>query len=210
MSFFENLKRLFGFSPDRFITDDLDAGEIIMDGNGNHYEAGSPAKQPATKPGTDRPAALPSRPAVDTTAITAQSAAAVAADTTEAIAALAAAGSDPEKLKTDIRQELEKALKQAAAQAAADTGSRWQSQYDELTAQFSDLNTEKAELKEHAADLDAKLKASETPRRAMTEHFRLTVSNVAEAEAEVEQYQLEVKSLQNKIKVIHVKTDDVE
>lgn len=211
MSFFDNLKRLFGFSPDRFITDDLDPDEIVMDANGNRYEPDASrqsGRQSATATNSGEPQPLPD---IDTAKISADAAAATAGDLADDIAQSGLLDNeDAEQRLLLLKQKIEPALKRAADKAATTTDAQWKKTHDNLAAQIEALNAEKADLNARIADIDAKFKASETQRRAQTEQMRLKDTKVAQAEAEVEQYQLEVKSLQNKIKVIQVKTDDVE
>lgn len=86
----------------------------------------------------------------------------------------------------------------------------WESEIRNAEQKITALSTEVQELKSKSEEVRSKLTISETQRRAMNEKVQAADAKAAKAEAEVEQYELENKSLLNKLKVVQVKTDDVD
>ena len=119
---------------------------------------------------------------------------------------------DVEAEKRAIAKSLGPHIKGAISKARQDIEAEAQKQWDKERAEMVDL-LEQAEARskeaaERAEQALTRVQSADAQRKAVTERCRTLENRVAELEAEREQFDLENKSLVNKIKVAQVHADD--
>lgn len=108
-------------------------------------------------------------------------------------------GESFKKFADQIKQEAFRIVREQSQSAIA-----------EWDMKNKDLESLASEQKTKCEELQLKYTESESQRKIITERARNLEAKVATCESEVEQYELENKSLLNKIKVMQVKTDDIQ
>ena len=103
-----------------------------------------------------------------------------------------------------IKGAIEKARKQIEENAQR----KWDSERAEMSARVEQAELAGKEAAERAEQDRAKVMSADAQRKAVTERCRTLENRVAELEAEREQFDLENKSLINKVKVAQVHADD--
>ena len=103
-----------------------------------------------------------------------------------------------------IKGAIEKARKQIEENAQR----KWDNERAEMSARVEQAELAGKEAVERAEQDRAKVMSADAQRKAVTERCRTLENRVAELEAEREQFDLENKSLINKVKVAQVHADD--
>ena len=103
-----------------------------------------------------------------------------------------------------IKGAIEKARKQIEENAQR----KWDNERAEMSARVEQAELAGKEAAERAEQDRAKVMSADAQRKAVTERCRTLENRVAELEAEREQFDLENKSLINKVKVAQVHADD--
>lgn len=107
-------------------------------------------------------------------------------------------------LSPHIKGAIEKARKQIEENAQR----KWDNERAEMSARVEQAELAGKEAAERAEQDRAKVMSADAQRKAVTERCRTLENRVAELEAEREQFDLENKSLINKVKVAQVHADD--
>lgn len=100
------------------------------------------------------------------------------------------------------------AIEKARKQIEEDAQRKWDSERAEMSARVEQAELAGKEAAERAEQDRAKVMSADAQRKAVTERCRTLENRVAELEAEREQFDLENKSLINKVKVAQVHADD--
>lgn len=103
---------------------------------------------------------------------------------------------------------IKNAILKACRQIEEDARRQWEADRAEMETRIGQAEARGKEASERAEQERAKAMSAEAQRKAVTERCRTLENRVAELEAEREQFDLENKSLVNKIKVAQVHADD--
>lgn len=105
---------------------------------------------------------------------------------------------------------IKNAMQRVKTQMAAETGRQWKQKQAKMEAQVAQAENRAKEAAERVAQVQAKAQAADAQRNAVNERCRTLETRIAELEAEHEQFELENKSLVNKVKVAQVYANDIE
>ena len=105
---------------------------------------------------------------------------------------------------------IKNAMLRIRAQMAAESGRQWSEKQVEMEAQVEQAESRAQEATDRAAQVQTRVQVAEAQRNAANERCRSLEARIAELEAEHEQFELENKSLVNKVKVAQVYADDIE
>ena len=119
-----------------------------------------------------------------------------------------ARSSDPEAQRRLLYDSLDQGLKDYLARVAADADSRcearWNAEHSELRAEMEALRHKAEQVERDRADIKERQLSADRQKRALSDRLKDLESQVSRLEAEREQYDLENKSLVNKLKVYAV------
>ena len=104
---------------------------------------------------------------------------------------------------------IKNAMQRARQQIMDEASKQWEKERGEMTARVEQSEMRCKEASERVEQAQTKMQSAEAQRKSMTERCRSLESRIAELEAECEQYELENKSLVNKIKVAQVHAEDL-
>lgn len=116
--------------------------------------------------------------------------------------------SEKESLAKTIEPHFKMVLDAVHDGAVAEARKAWENDVKEVNEKISKLTTNAAEQEKRAADARQKLQVEEAKRRALADKGEEQKARIATLEAEKEQYEIENKSLLNKLKVMQVYADD--
>lgn len=198
MSFFRKIRHAFGFEDDTIFD---------IDDNTDETEACVPAIT----------ADAPVQPEESSNAVPGDVREAVFAHVVavfnEALPEFLAKSVDPEVQKKVLYDKLDQGLKDYLARIGADADarcrSRWASEHDALRSEMEALRGKAEQVEHERADLKQRQLSADRQKRALSDRLKDLESQVANFEAEREQYELENKSLLNKLKVVAVQCPDV-
>lgn len=198
MSFFRKIRHAFGFEDDTIFD---------IDDNTDETEACVPAiTVDASVQPEENSDAIPGdvREAVFAHVVTVFN---------EALPDFLAKSVDPEAQKKVLYDKLDQGLKDYLARIGADADarcrSRWASEHDALRSEMEALRGKAEQVEHERADLKQRQLSADRQKRALSDRLKDLESQVANFEAEREQYELENKSLLNKLKVVAVQCPDV-
>ncbi|MDE6042267.1 MAG: hypothetical protein K2G07_01805, partial [Muribaculaceae bacterium] len=138
----------------------------------------------------------------------------VVAQFNEAMPDFLARSVDPELQKKLLYDNLDKGLKEylAALETDADTRceARWSNDQATLRTEMDSLRQKAEQIEQQRADIRERQLSADRQKRALSERLRDLENQVGRLEAEREQYDLENKSLLNKMKVIAVQNPDID
>lgn len=208
MSIFNAIKRAFGFGGDDVETYEDDplyadtAAEAESADTPAAAAAGAAGEGPADAEHTDAPAPM-FDPAVK------QRIFEHVTDTfTAALPDFLSRSADPEAQRRLLMEGLESDIKaymdSLMAQAEAHCARRWESRRSDMAAELETLRSRAGEMEKRSSDIREKQLSADRQKRALSERVHDLESQLARAEAECEQYQLENRSLLNRLKVADV------
>lgn len=116
--------------------------------------------------------------------------------------------SEKESLAKTIEPHFKAVLDSVHDAAVAEAREAWENDVKEVNEKISKLTATAAEQEKRATDARQKLQIEEAKRRALADKGEEQKARIATLEAEKEQYEIENKSLLNKIKVMQVYADD--
>lgn len=205
MSFFKNLKKAFGFGPSEPSEDDS-----LLSDEGNAPDGGAPAPQPAA---TSAPEAAPEPPQLDPGAVKAifTSVIGVFNDT---LPAFLKDSVDPKAQEEYIYNALDRATKDYLTRLIDDARVFAEKEFrhsnNETLAELARLRQEKTSLEQQRSSIKEQQLSSDRRRRALVDRVTDLEGQIATLEAEREQFELENKSLLNKIKLSEIQPGVVE
>lgn len=115
---------------------------------------------------------------------------------------------EKESLAKTIEPHFKAVLDSVHDGAVAEARKAWENDVKEVNEKISKLTTTAADQEKRAADARQKLQVEEAKRRALADKGEEQKARIATLEAEKEQYEIENKSLLNKLKVMQVYADD--
>lgn len=211
MGFADSFKRLFGFASD---IEEIDENENFSDDterepyiNPFKKQSSAPVVEAAVQPVAanhdDAPLSLPK-------------------DAIEQIASLINEGL-PDSVKSYIDKEAQSKyiadsinsrlagfIKQIHDNAVVEEAAQFAKYKTEAESKIASLTSELAEANAKCKESADKYLSADRQRKTMSEKMHELEAKVLKCEADVEQFQLENKSLLNKLKVMQVKTEDVQ
>ena len=201
MSFLNKLRRALGLDDDSIFENEPNTAVLNDDSDEARHDL--PAPQAET---TGRQA--PPRARVE------DSFNHVVAQFNEAMPDFLARSVDPELQKKLLYDNLDKGLKEylAALETDADTRceARWSNDQATLRTEMDSLRQKAEQIEQQRADIRERQLSADRQKRALSERLRDLENQVGRLEAEREQYDLENKSLLNKMKVIAVQNPDID
>lgn len=116
--------------------------------------------------------------------------------------------SDPEAQRRLLYESLDQGLKDYLARVAAEADSRcearWSAEHSGMRAEMEALRHKAEQVERDRADIKERQLSADRQKRALSDRLKDLESQVSRLEAEREQYDLENKSLVNKLKVYAV------
>lgn len=205
MSLFASLKRAFGFGPD-----DISADEDLY--------ADTAVDNTTAKPAADAHAAAAEVP--DAEPIKFDPAMQLAmfdrilAVFNEALPDFLARTGDPEARRKYLYDSLDAGVKQyldsLSVKAEEYCEAQWKSRQAGMAAEMEALRLRSEEIEKQSGDIKQKQLSADRQKRALTERVHDLESQLSRLESEREQYELENRSLVNRIKVASVQQTDYE
>lgn len=205
MSFLRNLKSAFGFGPSDAEEDD----RLLADDNAT---SDLPDNSPAKAETSDGPA-LPEAPSVDPKAVQSVFSTVVAVFN-NALPEFISSSVDPKAQEEYLYRSLEQSMKDYFTKLMDDArvyaeASVRQSNH-EAVAELARLRQEKQNLEQQRSSIKEQQLSADRRRRALADRVQDLEAQVASLEAEREQFDLENKSLLNKIKLSEIQPAVVE
>lgn len=121
---------------------------------------------------------------------------------------------DSQKLKAQLYEALDSDIKaylqsvSTAAEAYCDA--RWKARQSDMASELDAIKLRAAEVEKQSDDIRQKQLSADRQKRALTERVHDLESQLARLESEREQYELENRSLVNRLKVANVQQEDIE
>lgn len=101
-------------------------------------------------------------------------------------------------------------LDSLGAQAQAYCESRWQQTRESMAAELDSIKTKAADIEKKSADMQQKQLSADRQKRALADRVHDLEAQLVKIEADREQYELENRSLVNRLKVAGVQQEDVD
>lgn len=201
MSFFSKLRRALGFDDDSIF--ESEPGTSVL------------ADDCDDKSGINAPETLPAQVAPEPAQAKVEEIFAyVVKQFNEALPDFLAKSVDPEQQKKLLYENLEKGIKDylKALEVDADNRceARWSSEQATLRSEMDSLKQKAEQIEHQRADIKERQLSADRQKRALSERMRDLENQVGRLEAEREQYDLENKSLLNKLKVLAVQNPDID
>lgn len=201
MSTFSKLKRAFGFGPnedDEIIADDPEI-------NVSSHEA---------SPGGETNMSIMPDSVTDIDLMTSNIFEHVVIQFNSALPDFLKSSVDSERQKKYLYETLSADIKNHLSTIESNVMTRleesWHSERNRLQADLKQLEQNAREIESKRADLKEKQLSADRQRRALSDRVRDLEKQIMSLEAEKEQYELETKSLVNKVKVAQVYEKDLE
>lgn len=205
MNFFASLKRAFGFGPD-----DISADEDLYADTAIDNASAAPAEE-ANASAAETPDAEPVKfdPAMQLAIFDR-----ILAVFNEALPDFLARTGDPEARRKYLYDSLDAGVKQyldgLSVKAEEYCELQWKSRQAGMAAEMEALRLRSEEIEKQSCDVKQKQLSADRQKRALTERVHDLESQLSRLESEREQYELENRSLVNRIKVANVQQTDYE
>jgi DNA repair exonuclease SbcCD ATPase subunit len=207
MAFLKNIKLAFGLShkeDDEIIADDPDTISVVQTRTNNTESAYQP-QQP-----TYTPVVVDMKEEDATTAIFEH----VVATFNKSLPDFLQRSVDPEAerkyLYDSLSEDLKKYLKDIATRTEQECKQSWNADKERLQENVRELETKARNIEEKREELSQKQLSVERQKRALSDRVNDLEKQLMTYEAEREQFQLENKSLINKLKVANVNEKDID
>ncbi len=213
MSFFDSMRRFFGADSDYNNDDTHDNDLTTADDDDDTTTADARAAEESAAPAVDGLVELPARPVVDP-AMKSKIFEGVVAIFNESLPDFLRKSVDPERQSELIMQSLDASLSQylddLSAQAAVYAEARLKNAADNARHEAERLRHDMESLEQQRTSLREQQLSAERRRRALADRVQDLETQLANADAEREQFELEKKSLLNKLKVTEVQPGVIE
>ncbi len=204
MSFFNKIRRALGFDDDSIFENEPNTSVLTDDSDDLQK---TPARDEAPSPA---PAAEAANPALHADAIFTH----VVAQFNLALPDFLSKSVDPEQQRKLLYENLEQGIKEylesLASEADARCEARWNDEQTKLRGEMEALRQKAEQIEHQRADIKERQLSADRQKRALSERLRDLENQVGRLEAEREQYDLENKSLLNKLKVLAVQNPDID
>jgi len=214
MSFFDSMRRFFGLDNE-YNTDELNDSDISAETSDSNPQADENPQDSALTPDLngDENAALPSRPAVDPD-MKARIFDGVVAIFNQALPDFLSKSVDPARQSELISQSLDASLSEYLDNLSAETTryveATLKNAADSAKREADRLRRDMETLEQQRASIREQQLSAERRRRALADRVQDLEAQLASAEAEREQFDLEKKSMLNKIKLADVQPGIIE
>jgi len=214
MSFFDSMRRFFGLDNE-YNTDELNVSDISAETSDSNPQADENPQDSALTPDLngDENAALPSRPAVDPD-MKARIFDGVVAIFNQALPDFLSKSVDPARQSELISQSLDASLSEYLDNLSAETTryveATLKNAADSAKREADRLRRDMETLEQQRASIREQQLSAERRRRALADRVQDLEAQLASAEAEREQFDLEKKSMLNKIKLADVQPGIIE
>jgi len=111
-----------------------------------------------------------------------------------------------DSLDNGIKEYLDSLSKAAETYSEA----QWQSRNESMTSELETIRARASEIEKQSSDIKQKQLSADRQKRALTDRVHDLESQIAKLESEREQFELENRSLVNRIKVADVQQEDIE
>ena len=217
MALFKGVKKFFGFDDD---VEELDENEEFSE-EPIHEPEREPYINPFKKPKEEpQPLAAPSAPSTPVAtnpaplhvpdAAIEQIARLINEVLPESVRSYIDKDAQRKYISDAINSQLAAFVKQIHDSAVKEELASFDTYKKSVEKQLAEAKTALDEANAKVKDNTDKFLSADRQRRAMSQKVQDLEAKVMKCEAEIEQYQLENKSLLNKLKVVQVKTDDVQ
>lgn len=204
MSFFNKIRRALGFDDDSIFENEPNASVLTDDSDDLQK---TPARDETPSPA---PSAEAANPALHADAIFTH----VVAQFNLALPDFLSKSVDPEQQRKLLYENLEQGIKEylesLASEADARCEARWNDEQTKLRGEMEALRQKAEQIEHQRADIKERQLSADRQKRALSERLRDLENQVGRLEAEREQYDLENKSLLNKLKVLAVQNPDID
>lgn len=214
MSFFDSMRRFFGLDNE-YNTDELNESDISAETSDSNPQADENPQDSALTPDLngDENAALPPRPAVDPD-MRARIFDGVVAIFNQALPDFLSKSVDPARQSELISQSLDASLSEYLDNLSAETTryveATLKNAADSAKREADRLRRDMETLEQQRASIREQQLSAERRRRALADRVQDLEAQLASAEAEREQFDLEKKSMLNKIKLADVQPGIIE
>lgn len=214
MSFFDSMRRFFGLDNE-YNTDELNDSDISAETSDSNPQADENPQDSALTPvlNGDENAALPPRPAVDPD-MRARIFDGVVAIFNQALPDFLSKSVDPARQSELISQSLDASLSEYLDNLSAETTryveATLKNAADSAKREADRLRRDMETLEQQRASIREQQLSAERRRRALADRVQDLEAQLASAEAEREQFDLEKKSMLNKIKLADVQPGIIE
>ena len=214
MSFFDSMRRFFGLDNE-YNTDELNDSDISAETSDSNPQADENPQDSALTPDLngDENAALPPRPAVDPD-MRARIFDGVVAIFNQALPDFLSKSVDPARQSELILQSLDASLSEYLDNLSAETTryveATLKNAADSAKREADRLRRDMETLEQQRASIREQQLSAERRRRALADRVQDLEAQLASAEAEREQFDLEKKSMLNKIKLADVQPGIIE
>lgn len=214
MSFFDSMRRFFGLDNE-YNTDELNDSDISAETSDSNPQADENPQDSALTPDLngDEIAALPPRPAVDPD-MRARIFDGVVAIFNQALPDFLSKSVDPARQSELISQSLDASLSEYLDNLSAETTryveATLKNAADSAKREADRLRRDMETLEQQRASIREQQLSAERRRRALADRVQDLEAQLASAEAEREQFDLEKKSMLNKIKLADVQPGIIE
>lgn len=214
MSFFDSMRRFFGLDNE-YNTDELNDSDISAETSDSNPQADENPQDSALTPDLngDENAALPPRPAVDPD-MRARIFDGVVAIFNQALPDFLSKSVDPARQSELISQSLDASLSEYLDNLSAETTryveATLKNAADSAKREADRLRRDMETLEQQRASIREQQLSAERRRRALADRVQDLEAQLASAEAEREQFDLEKKSMLNKIKLADVQPGIIE
>ena len=214
MAIFRKLKQAFGFSGAEYDDEDdaygVDASVQSRDRRGNHVSATAPAQGSADDIAVVDDVAPQELPAEQIDAIFAT----VVAEFNKALPAFVAEGANTDSqrryLYDALSDDTKAFLQRVQSTAVEHCNRRWERERVSLNTRVAELQERQRSLEATESDKSKQLLSAERQKRALNERIHDLESQIATLEAEKDQYELETRSLVNKLRVSNMVNEGME
>ncbi len=214
MSFFDSMRRFFGLDNE-YNTDELNDSDISAETSDSNPQADENPQDSALTPDLngDENAALPPRPAIDPD-MRARIFDGVVAIFNQALPDFLSKSVDPARQRELISQSLDASLSEYLDNLSAETTryveATLKNAADSAKREADRLRRDMETLEQQRASIREQQLSAERRRRALADRVQDLEAQLASAEAEREQFDLEKKSMLNKIKLADVQPGIIE
>lgn len=205
MGIFNKVKQAFGFGSDEYDDDDVEYG---IDATVTPLRRAEPSKVESDDSGMDAtPVPTAEREELPVEEIFR----AVVAVVNESLPSFLKDSVDPERqqkiLYNAVDEGVRRHIERVTESARRSCGKEWEAERAKFAAELNAMRGKLHEQEEGASEKERRLLSAERQRRAVNERVHDLENQIARLEAEKEQFELENRSLVNKMRVMNVTGD---
>lgn len=205
MNFFSALKRTFGFGGDA----DQETDDILFADTAEAETPAAPAPASEAEPAADAPAAVRFDPDMQKVIFDR-----VLAIFNEALPDFLSRTADADAQRQYLMQAMDEGvaayMKKLNDEAETYCEARWKQRQSTMTAELDAIRTRAGEIEKQSTDIKQKQLSADRQKRALSERVHDLEQQLSRLDSEREQFELENRSLVNRLKVANVQAEDLE